>query len=159
MASLSSASQPLCPKGLWGCFFPSAPVGFLPGALCFLSIFLSLLSLSSTEDVEAGNWELLRTPFYSPAACSARPCPLQPAHNRCGTMPWAGLMRSGKTLAGGGQSGLSVLGRADGWSPDSNRRMRTCWRRSRPEAPLFGQPRSPSLAPPPSSQAFSDLWV
>lgn len=102
----------------------------------------ALLQHSGIQDAETGNWE-------------AHPCPVQPTPNPCRTVPWAELMRSGETLAGGGQSGPSILGCADGWSPDSNHRMRTGWRRSclRPcclASP--GVPPSPLLLAPRCSQ-------
>lgn len=59
--------------------------------------------------------------------------------------PRPSLMRSGETPAGGGQSGPSVPGGADGWSPDSNRGMRTRWRRSRPRPRCSASPGVPSL--------------
>lgn len=95
---------------------------------------ISLLSCTSSAlwDPGCGDWELggSRVILLWPCPCCAHPCPVQPTPNQCRTVPWAELMRSGETLAGGGQSGPSILGGADGWSPDSNHRMRTCWRRS-----------------------------
>lgn len=68
--------------------------------------------------------------------------------------PRPALMRSGETRAGGGQSGPRVRGGADGWSPDSNRRMRTRWRRSRLRPRCLASPES--LPPPaPASQGLS----
>nr|XP_020019648.1 uncharacterized protein C10orf95-like [Castor canadensis] len=59
-------------------------------------------------------------------------------------------MRSGETRTGGGQSGPSVPGGADGWSPDSNRRMRTRWRRSRLRPRCLASPGVPPLSAVPA---------
>lgn len=103
----------------------------------------ALLQHPGIQYEEAGDWEAVEASFLWFCTCRARPCPVQPAHNQCRTAPWAGLMRSGETLAGGGQSGPSVLGGADGWSLDSNRRMRTRWRRSRPRPCCLASPGAP----------------
>lgn len=133
------------------------------------SKLISLLSCTSSAlwDPGCGGWELggSRVILLWPCPCCAHPGPVQRTPNQCRTVPWAELMRSGETLAGGGQSGPSILGGSDGWSPDSNHRMRTGWRRSClrpcclastgvPPLPLLLAPRCPQNSGFKKAQCF-----
>ena len=78
----------------------------------------------------------------NPPAWPARPSPS--SRCRCAPSPHANAIWRDP----GGRRAVwpSVPGGADGWSPDSNREMRTRWRRSRPRPRCSASPRVPPSA-------------
>lgn len=95
------------------------------------------------------------TPTIPPPQPPGWPSPLRSLPAGAALRPGPALMRSGETQAGGGQSGPGVPGGADGWSPDSNRRMRTRWRRSRPRPRYLASPSLHGSACLPDSMGHS----
>lgn len=93
--------------------------------------------------------------FPHPTAWPVRPSP----SSRCRSAPSPRANAIWRDPGGRRAVWPSVLGGADGWSPDSNRRMRTRWRRSRPRPRCSASPGVPPSGATASQALSPSHWA